>query len=81
MSNTLAPYTFTKTGKRLTDKVGDFNPNQVVTSPVVKRIRIREANDRGLAGARVTNPRVAFYGRAKRTASLGMGGVGQMDNV
>lgn len=81
-SNTPAPYFFTKSGKRLTYKAGDFNPNQVVTSPVVERIRIRKSNDQGLTGSvRITNPRAALFGRARKTASLGMGGVGQMDNV
>jgi len=80
-SNTPAPYFFTKRGKRLTFKAGDFNPNQVVTSPVVERIRIRKSNDQGLTGSvRITNPRASQFGRAKKTASIGMGRLGQTDN-
>lgn len=72
---------YTSRGKKLPYKQGDFKASDVVTTPVVQRIRVRQSNTQGLEGSsvRVTNPAASQFGRARLTPSLGMGGVGQQD--
>ncbi len=67
-------YFYTSKGKKLAYKRGDFSPSDVVTSPVVERIRIRQSLSGGLDSARVTNPAASNFRTSKRGASLGMGG-------
>lgn len=68
---------YTKSGKKLAYKRGNFSPSDVVASPVVERIRVRQSLSGGLDSAKVTNPAASNFRTSKRGASLGMGGVGQ----
>lgn len=73
MASSNDTYSFTAKGTRLTNKRGNFNPSDVVTSPVVQRIRVRISNSQGLDGARITNPAASGFGKGRRTTGLGMG--------
>jgi hypothetical protein len=70
-------YSFTTKGGKLRAKRGNFKPG-AFEGDGDKRIRARLAKDQGLGSAKFTNKRASSL--RGRSASLGMGGIGQIEN-